>query len=236
MTTPARASLTASGHVECVLFDLDGTLLDTPRAIASELAAAVGDATGTALSEEAARRLIGLPLDVMVARLAPGATLPERAEAVAEYRRRFRERIVPAAASLLYPGVLDGVAQLKDAGLSLAVVTSKYHDSAVAILDAAGICDAFSVVVGADDVQHPKPHAEHALQALRALGRDADVSAVVGDTAHDVQMARAAGMHCVGLDHGVDPAETLWAAGAHDVLSHLDALTLLLLDHAPTRT
>ncbi|MCX6408452.1 MAG: HAD family hydrolase [Propionibacteriales bacterium] len=236
MRTPSSTSLTTSGQVRCVLFDLDGTLVDTPHAIARELAAAVGATTGTAPRDEAARRLIGLPLDVMVARLAPGATPPERAEAVADYRRRFRERIVPEAAALLYPGVVDGLARMHDAGLSLAVVTSKYHDSAVAILASAGIADAFPVVVGADDVQHPKPHAEHALHALRALGRGADVSVVVGDTAHDVQMARAAGMHCIGLDHGVDAAETLRSAGAHGVLSHLDALTLLLLDHAPTRT
>ncbi|MGV9680747.1 HAD family hydrolase [Nocardia sp. NPDC003482] len=215
-----------------LLFDLDGTLLDTPRAIAEQFALAVEAVTGTHPGEERARRLVGTPLERMAAELSGAAPDSDVARAVAaEYLIRFREIIVPKAADLLFPGVRGGLERLARSGLRLAVVTSKKHRSAELILDAAGIADHFEAVIGADDVEHPKPHRASADAAFAALGlTDAGPSgAVIGDTASDIQLGHAVGTFTVGVTYGVGTTYEIDSA-APDFVAHLfDDVTRTLL-------
>ncbi|MFC4120069.1 HAD family hydrolase [Nonomuraea zeae] len=203
------------------VFDLDGTLVDSPRAIVETFTAAFGAMSVAVPDAGAIRATIGLPLERAFGGL---LGLPADHELVAggvrHYQRLFKEIILPRAPELLFPGVADGLAELRDLGVTLAVATSKFHASADALLTAAGLREHFAVVVGADQVTHPKPHPESGHLVLRTLGIPAEQAVMVGDTVHDIHMARAAGMRSIAVTYGIhglaelSAAEPTWIAGS----------------------
>lgn len=221
-------------NVEAVLFDLDGTLMDTPRAIAEQLVAAVQQVTGRRPAVVEAQDLVGRPLPVlcaMLARLEPHSALV--GEVVEVYRRLYRTEVVPAAASLVFPGVLEGLARLRKHGVTLAVVTSKQSDSARLILEASGMAAHFTTVVGVDDTVLPKPHPDPALLALERLGVDSRAAVFVGDTAHDIGTAGAVPMRAIAVTYGVGTASGLQALQPHGIASEFGAVVDLILSFTP---
>ncbi|WP_084530518.1 HAD family hydrolase [Nocardia miyunensis] len=225
--------MSAETPSSAVLFDLDGTLLDTPGAIAEQFASAVEAVTGVDPGVAAARRLVGRPLLEMAAGLSGSSTDSVIAQLVSEeYLTRYRELIVPKAADLLFAGVLGGLGRLADADLALAVVTSKKHASAELILESAGIRDAFAAVVGADDVEYPKPHRASGDLALTTLGlaEAGPAGAVVGDTASDIELGDALGAFTVGVTYGVCSTHQI-ASAAPDHVAHTfdDVVDTLLI-------
>jgi phosphoglycolate phosphatase len=217
------------GHL--AVFDLDGTLVDSPRAIVDTFTASFVSLGAPAPDAAAVRATIGLPLERAFGGLMELDPDDESvARAVAQYQVHFRELILPRARELLYPGVAEGLAGLRSLGLTLAVATSKFRRSADALLDAAGIGGHFTMVVGADQVTHPKPHPESGKLILRELGIPAGNAVMVGDTTHDVGMATAAGMRSIAVTYGVHrlpeliPAGPTWIADSFDeVLTHIEA-------------
>jgi phosphoglycolate phosphatase len=196
-----------------VLLDLDGTLLDTPAGIVRAFTAALADMSAPAADPLAIRATIGLPLPVAFARLlGVEADDPLVAAGVGHYQRCFREIVLPGAADLVFPGVLDGLTRLREAGYLLAVATSKFYASADVVLVAAGLRAEFDEVLGADQVSNPKPHPEMAFALLDRLGSRPADAVMVGDTSHDLLMARAAGLRSVAVTYGVHSVAELTAA------------------------
>ena len=93
-----------------------------------------------------------------------------------------------------YEGVVDEIRRLKDSGKRLGVVTSKLRDGAMRGLRVSGLDEAFDVVIGCDDVTHSKPHPEPVLKAVAALGVKKESTVFVGDSRHDMESGRAAGV------------------------------------------
>jgi phosphoglycolate phosphatase len=196
-----------------VVFDLDGTLIDTPRAIVETFTAAFGALSLPVQEASAIRATIGLPLEQAFGTLMGIASDdPQVARGVEQYQHFFKELVLPNARALRFPGVADGLAALADQGIALAVATSKFHRSADALLTAAGLRDRFDLVVGADQVTRPKPHPEMGETILRILGVAAEDAVMVGDTTHDLLMAKAAGMRSIALTYGVHSRQELEAA------------------------
>jgi phosphoglycolate phosphatase len=196
-----------------VTFDLDGTLVDTPRAIVETFTATFASIGVEPRQAAAIRATIGLPLELAFSTLLGVELADDRvAYGVKRYQALFRELILPRAGALIFPGVVDGLEALRDEGHALAVATSKVYASADALLTAAGLRDAFSVVVGADQVTRPKPHPEMAGVILRRLGGSAERAVMVGDTTHDLLMAQAAGMSSVAVTYGVHSVQELSSA------------------------
>lgn len=195
------------------MFDLDGTLVDSPRAIV-ETFTAVFESSGTpAPAASDIRATIGLPLETAFSKLLGVAVDDGRvAEGVRGYQAAFKEIVLPRARQLLFPRVADGLAELRDQGVTLAVATSKFHASADALLRAAGIRDLFEVVLGADQVTHPKPHPEMGLAILRQLGGTTRNALMVGDTTHDLLMAKDAGLRSIAVTYGVHSRAELLSA------------------------
>lgn len=199
---------------DLVIFDLDGTLVDTPTGIVRAFAAALAHLDLTAAEPNAIRATVGRPLDESFGSL---LTLPidhpTVLRAVAQYQVSFREIVLPAALSLVFPGVAKGLDQLLQQGDTLAVATSKFTANAEALLIAAELRDRFTLVVGADQVSRPKPDPEMGRLVLQRLGIRAEDAVMVGDTTHDILMARAAGIRSIAVTYGVHDAALLTSAG-----------------------
>ncbi|WP_051579411.1 HAD family hydrolase [Pseudonocardia acaciae] len=185
------------------IFDLDGTLVDTPTGIVRSFAAAFTELGVPVPAADSIRATIGIPLTVAFAGFL-GVTPDDRlvASAVARYQVAFAELVLPKAADLVYPGVVDGLEGLERDGFALAVATSKLNAGADALLTAAGIRDRFGVLVGADQVSNPKPAPDSALLVLGELGARASDAIMVGDATHDLRMAEAAGVRSIAVTYG----------------------------------
>lgn len=197
-----------------VLFDLDGTLVDTAADIALALNAALAEFEVAPLEERRVRDLIGRGAAVLIERalaqrgVDADAALRERvfARFLAQYHHLHHAGHSTAQA---YPGAFEGLSTLRARGLKLAVVTNKQRSLAILTLRHAGLAPLFELVVGGDTCAERKPRPEPLLHAGRALGFAPAALLMVGDSANDVTAARAAGMPvwCVpyGYNEGVDP-------------------------------
>ncbi|MCY7343523.1 MAG: HAD family hydrolase [Pseudonocardia sp.] len=208
-----------------VLLDLDGTLLDTPSAIVSTIGTVLADLGHPRPAPAAVRGTVGRPLAEAFRALAGPLDDDEVAEATRRYLLRFRDDVLPRARGLVFPHVEDGLRELRGAGFGLAVATSKFTASARALLDAAGLLGLFDAVVGADEVSRPKPHPEMGVLVLRRMGVVAADAVMVGDTVHDIDMARSAGIASIAVTYGVGDRPTLLDAGPTRVADSFDEVT-----------
>jgi phosphoglycolate phosphatase len=210
-----------------IAFDLDGTLVDTPRAITDCFQAVLASLGAGAREASAIRAKVGQPLEQAFFGLLGDR---ERAALAAlRYQALFRERVLPRAAELVFPGADAGLERLRSEGFGLAVITSKVTASAEALLRAAGLRRHFGLVVGADQTARQKPDPEPAFLALRALDVRARDAVMVGDTTHDVLMARAAGMEAVAVTYGAHDRAQLLLAGADRLAGTFDEAVGCLL-------
>ncbi|SDG25725.1 phosphoglycolate phosphatase [Lentzea fradiae] len=194
----------------CVVFDLDGTLVDTPRGIVTTFAAVFTQLDLPTADSGTIRGTIGLPLPAAFAKvLGTAEDDPVVGTCVELYQSTFRRIVLPMATQLVFAGVYDGLRTLRDSGFLLAVATSKYIRNAEALLTAAGLREEFSVVVGADQVSKPKPDPESGFLVLEKLGVAAGNAVMVGDTTHDVLMAHGAGMSSIAVSYGVHSVDQL---------------------------
>jgi pyrophosphatase PpaX len=172
------------------LFDLDGTLIDSIELILRSYRHTMRLHRGHEPPDDVWMEGLGTPLWVQFRQFTED---PAEIEAmVATYRAynlaHHDEMVRP------YAGVVEAVLALRDQGKTLGLVTSKMRSGAVRGLKVAGLEDAFQVIVGADEVTHPKPHPEPVLTALERLGAAAAGAVFVGDSRHDVECGRAAGV------------------------------------------
>ncbi|MFC4031626.1 HAD family hydrolase [Streptomyces polygonati] len=203
-----------TGAFPGVLFDLDGTLADTPGAIA-EITGGILRERGLTPDPSAVLASVGKPLDHNFA-LFFGLPVehPDVARALAAYRQAFGEHVRARGPALLYPGVADGLARLAAAGCQLGIATSKIQIAGEELVRRTGIADRFAVVAGHDTTSRGKPHPDMALYAADKLGLRPEECLVVGDSVADVEMGRAAGMTVFGVSYGVATAAELGGAGA----------------------
>lgn len=217
-----------------VIFDLDGTLVDTPRTIVAIISQVLTE-LGQTHTRQAVLATVGRPLrDSLAGLLGVPTDHPDVTRAVAAYTARFGQHVRRAGTGLCHPGVAHGLGTLRERGLRLAVATSKVRDAAVATVSAAGIGVLFDAVVGHDSVAHGKPDPDLALHAARLVGVEPRECASVGDAVGDMLMGRAAGMFNVAMTYGVGTEAELRAAGA-DAVAHSFGEAIDVLLPSPTR-
>lgn len=214
--------------IPAVLFDLDGTLIDTPAGITMVYNEVLAE-DGRTAPETVIRATIGRPLDAAFSvLLGLPADAAEVARGVARFRELFRDTVVPNARELVFPGIPAVLARLRGAGHPLAIVTSKVETSAREILASAGMVDEFDVIVCHGMARRGKPDPDLALLAAERLGRSPEGCVVVGDSVDDVRMAVGAGMRVIGVGYGVAKPDQLWAAGADTVAGSPSELSTIL--------
>ncbi|RDB43777.1 HAD family hydrolase [Halomonas sp. DQ26W] len=193
-----------------VIFDWDGTLMDSAARIVSCMQAASRDAGWSELTDDAIRDIIGLGLPEAIDQLCPGID-PVRSELL---RSRYAFHFVEGDTTPMrfFPGVQAGVAGLR--GISerrLAVATGKSRRGLDRIFRESGSGDWFHASRTADETRS-KPHPQMLEELLIQLGVDVEEAVMVGDTEYDLEMARALGMDRIAVTWGVHAPERLAAS------------------------
>jgi phosphoglycolate phosphatase len=190
---------------ELVVFDWDGTLMDSTGVIAQSLRDACADVGIAVPTEEDARFVIGLGLEDTFNHVAPTLDAEGRRRLSERYRFHFlaREAQMP-----LYTGVIDMLAELHGRGRRLAVATGKARRGLERALDATGLRRWFEATRCADE-GFAKPHPDMLLMLLDITGVEPARAVMVGDTTHDLELAANAGIDAVSVSYGAHPASLL---------------------------
>jgi len=194
-----------------VVFDLDGTLIDSAGDLAQAMNATLARlAPGTPpLPLTTVRRFIGNGAGVLVARSLQAVGLEVRPEdALPVFLDCYRSRLLDT--TRLYPGVSETLDQL--AGRTLAVLSNKPGDMSRTILQGLGVAGRFARIWGAGDVPARKPDPAGLQRLMAELDASATETVLVGDSAVDIQTGRAAGVRTVGVSYGLDPESLQHAA------------------------
>ncbi len=209
---------------DAVLFDLDGTLLDSVALIIESYRHTL-ELHGLPPRPEAEILAgLGTPLEAQFRRWVDDES---RVQTLVDGYIEHNLAVHDAHARP-YPGVCELVHALHDAGTPLAIVTSKRRRGTELGLAALGLTDCFRLCVCSDDVQNPKPHPEPVTMALDALGVPAARTAFVGDATHDVHAGKAAGVTTIAVTWGTASEAALVETSpthlVHDAAALRDAL------------
>ncbi|MBM3515953.1 MAG: HAD-IA family hydrolase [Alphaproteobacteria bacterium] len=201
-----------------VVFDLDGTLVDSHAHIARAVRLTADLAGLPEPSAESISAGIGLSLGEVLARLFPMATPDKIVEVASIYRRVFADwRAKGEQHEPLFADSQDVITELEAAGCLLGIATGKGRRGVDYLLGKHNLVGRF-VTIQTPDTAPGKPDPGMLLQAMAEAGVDAARTIMVGDTTYDILMARAAGTHAVGVGWGNHPADSLHESGAHAVI------------------
>ncbi|MBM0228960.1 MULTISPECIES: HAD family hydrolase [Micromonospora] len=193
----------AHERVDAIVFDMDGTLIESHAVVPAAYRAAIMDAGGPLLSD--AEIIAGYPLGPPAALL---THLLERPATDRDLARYHAHLIALATQVTVYPGVADLLAGVAGRG-AVGLFTGASHQAAEILLDRVGLLGHFQVVVGGDEVARPKPEPDGVELACRLLGVHPSRTAYVGDSPLDLRAARRSGALAVaaGWGHQYEPGE-----------------------------
>ncbi|HEX4584846.1 MAG TPA: HAD-IA family hydrolase [Burkholderiaceae bacterium] len=210
---------------DSIVFDWDGTLIDSTATIAGAIRAAAADLGLPDPGPERAAQVIGLGLTQALSIAVP--QLP--AQRAAEFAARYRAHFLAGESRLqLFPHARELLGELRARGQRLAIATGKTRAGLARNLESLGLAAQFDASRCADESE-PKPAPTMLLDLARMLRVDPARMLMVGDTTHDLQMAEAAGAAAVAVTHGAHPASQLRQAGALAVLDSLQELRRWLI-------
>jgi phosphoglycolate phosphatase len=229
---PSRALLETAvlKKPKLILIDVDGTLVDSVPDLAYCVNEMMKRMDMPERSEADIRNWVGNGVERLVRRALIGQLDGEPDEdlfrqAYPLFLDLYAENT--SKRSELYPGVLDGLSRLREAGYILGSVTNKASQFTIPLLKDLGIHDDFAVVVAGDTLEKKKPDPEPLLYAAERMGVDPADCLMVGDSISDVKAARAAGFQIVCMPYGYNHGEDIRDAkpdAVIDSLAHLDTL------------
>ncbi len=188
-----------------IVFDWDGTLIDSASTIVECIQQASRDMGLQVPDRDTASHVIGLGLHDALRFAGPGLERAQYMDFVAHYRRHFLRR---EEAMTLFPGISLLMAALRERGHRLAVATGKSRQGLERALDASGLRSHFAATRCADET-HPKPHPAMLLELLEALSLEPAQALMIGDTSHDLEMAKSADVDAVAVTYGAHPEARL---------------------------
>lgn len=205
-----------------ILFDLDGTLIDSTEAILESFHRSYEILGGENPSDDAVKALIGHTLEDMYLRL---GRAPEEVETyVRTYKAHYR--LISKEKTVLLPRAREAI-ETAAGFATLGIVTTKTGLYSRELLEHFGVMEHFGVLIGREDVTHAKPHPEPVLKALEFLSAEAAGSWLIGDTRLDAGSALRAGIGCVGVLSGYDNEEQLRALTPFIVEDAFEAVSFI---------
>ena len=218
--------------VHAVLFDLDGTLLDTVPDLHAAVCGMLADLGRPALPEEAIRCYVGRGIPNLVKRAladslaAADDDSPAPAEALASFRRHYaREN---GQRTQLFPGVREGLDALRAKGLPMAVITNKAEAFTRPLLEMTGLATYFSVVVSGDTLPKHKPDPMSLVWACGRLGVSPAEALFIGDSVNDFLAARAACCRVFLLPYGYNEGRDVQELACDAIVSSIESAAALV--------
>lgn len=206
------------GPLRAVLFDVDGTLLDTTEFIYGGFDHTLAAHGHAAVQRPRYAAVMGKPLDVCYTELAPGCDPVLLCETHRTWQADNLHLSTP------YPETIRVLRALRDAGLRLAAITSRSRRTSVHTIERAGLAEYLDLILSAEDVTAIKPDPAPLLFALERLDVPPAAAMMVGDTDADILAGRAAGVYTVGATYGFHGTEIL----AHAPDATIDTLADLI--------
>lgn len=194
---------------ELIVFDWDGTLMDSAAMIVSSVQLAARDLGVEPPSEERARHIIGLGLGDALRHALPALPEDRYTELTDRYRHHYLSRDHELT---LFAGVAELIEELAAAGHMLGVATGKSRKGLDRALAGSGIAHRFHATRCADEC-HSKPHPQMLEELMDEFGVTPDTTLMVGDTTHDLLMAKNAGVPALAVSYGAHPRAALVAEG-----------------------
>ena len=202
--------------IRLVIFDWDGTLMDSEQQIVQAMQATIQDLELEGRTDDACKNIIGLGLKEAIQCLYPGSDDLLLQEIVERYRYLW---LKDEHGSDLFAGAEETLYQLKDAGYKLAVATGKGRVGLEKVLDKTGLASVFDASRCSDETTS-KPHPQMLIELLEELDIQPRHALMVGDTEYDIRMAHNAGVGPVAVSYGV-----------HDTQRLLNLNPLVCMDH-----
>ena len=210
---------------DAVVFDLDGTLVDTAPDLHAHLNEMLADLGRPGFALEDVRPMIGDGARMLLRRgLDASGGMPEGVDMeglFAEFLKRYTAQ--PQRLGAVFEGVTDALQALAGERVKLGICTNKPQAPADRLLAALDLARHFPVVIGGDSLPVRKPDPGHLLEVLHRLGARPEQAVLIGDSANDVQVAKATGVPCILVSFGYTqvPARNLGAARVIDRMSEL---------------
>mgnify|MGYP003676502265 FL=1 len=211
--------------VKLVIFDWDGTLFDSIDKICFSMLQAAQLAKAPAREKDDIKNIIGLSLDKAVAVVWPELSITEQGIIIEHYKGIYVAEDQTAAEA--YPGVIDVLNQLQDAGVKLAVATGKSRKGLERAMTLTNTNNHFITTRCADEALS-KPHPLMLEQILTELDISPEHAIMIGDTEYDLNMATNAGMKSIGVTYGAHHEIRLKACLPHALVNDFNQLTTIL--------
>ena len=212
-------------RLRLVIFDVDGTLVDSQADIAGAMRIAFGTIGAEPPEREAVLGIVGLSLPQAMEVLAPDCATSDHQKLVEAYKEAYvslRSRADVSVTSPLYPGALEVLDQLKAQDLTLLGIATGKSRRGLDVLVQAHELDGYFINQQVSDFHPSKPHPAMLQAALSETGFEAAQAVMIGDTSYDMDMARAAGVAGLGVSWGYHDKTKLIAAGARRIVDRFD--------------
>ena len=213
--------------MQCLIFDLDGTLVNSLPGIVGSLNRSLIGHGLPPHSHAAIRAFIGDGLHTLVQRAAPAGTVPAEIDAlVTQFKNDYA--LSWAEGTVVYPGIHSLLDELQRSGYPLAVLSNKTHSFTEIITRTVFPLIYFARVLGQQEGIPPKPHPAGAFQIALTLGAALDNCVMIGDSTMDLETAANAGMQAIAVTWGYHDRKRLITAGATRIIDHPSELPALL--------
>jgi len=210
-----------------IVFDLDGTLVDTAPDLMDSLNHTLATSDLAAVDEPSFRRFVGNGGRVMIERAFAAQNRPlaavEHDRLLGVFLEHYSANI--PGRSKPFPGATDAIARFESEGYILAICTNKYEANSLALIDALGLSRHFAANCGQDTFPFRKPDPRHLTETILRAGGNPDRAVMVGDSRTDIDTAKAAGIPVVAVDFGYTDRHVS-EFDPSVVVSHFDEITL----------
>jgi phosphoglycolate phosphatase len=213
---------------QSVTFDLDGTLLDTVPDLAEASNRMLAELGLPLRSEDEIRSFVGRGIVVLVQRCLDRGAAPDEAllaRAVEVFKRHYAA--VNGNETRVFAGVLAGLEAWRATGVPLAVLTNKPAAFTEPLLERMGLKHYFSAIVSGDSTPFRKPHPEPLRHACTQMGRAVNTNLHIGDSRHDIDVARAAGCTVYCVPYGYNEGEPVKASDCDALVANLESALLM---------
>ena len=219
----------SSNSFSCILFDLDGTLVDTAPDLTGALNHVLSLNDLEPVSVSKMRAFVGHGARVTIERGFAHYGITIEGEALNKAHSQFLDHYSDhiCETSQLYPGVETVIKDFHEKQITMGVCTNKGEELSVSLLEQLGVAHYFKTICGSDTVPNRKPHPDHIHAALKRAGGVAEAAIMIGDSQADVDSAKAAGLPVIAMSYGYTgiPSHEL---GADVVLDHFGDIPVTL--------